>query len=45
MSQSIIQPAEEFSTFLSREGFDRKTIIDAILWCIGAITVKSRVIE
>jgi hypothetical protein len=31
----------EFGSFLLEQGIDRETAEDAILWCIGAIAVKS----
>ena len=31
----------EFGSFLAEQGIDRETVEDAILWCVGAITVKS----
>ena len=31
----------EFGGFLAEQGIDRETVEDAILWCVGAITVKS----
>jgi len=31
----------EFGGFLAAQGIDRETVEDAILWCVGAIAVKS----
>jgi hypothetical protein len=31
----------EFGGFLAEQGIDRETVEDAIMWCIGAIEVKS----
>jgi hypothetical protein len=31
----------EFGSFLAEQGIDRETVEDAILWCVGAIAVKS----
>jgi hypothetical protein len=31
----------EFGTLLAEQGIDRETVEDAILWCVGAIAVKS----
>jgi hypothetical protein len=31
----------EFGSFLAERGIDRETVEDAILWCVGAIAVKS----
>ncbi len=31
----------EFGGFLAEQGIDRETVEDAILWCVGAIAVKS----
>jgi hypothetical protein len=32
----------EFATMLAETGLDRETIEDAIMWCVGAVAVKSR---
>ncbi len=32
----------EFASMLTETGIDRETIEDALIWCVGAITVKSR---
>ena len=34
--------APEFATMLAETGLDRETIEDAIMWCVGAVAVKSR---
>lgn len=34
--------APEFATMLTETGLDRETIEDAIMWCVGAVAVKSR---
>jgi hypothetical protein len=34
----------DFSSFFTESTFDRSLISDAILWCIGAILVKSRIL-
>lgn len=31
----------EFGSFLAERGIDRETVEDAILWCVGAVAVKS----
>lgn len=31
----------EFGSFLAKQGIDRETVEDAIMWCVGAIAVKS----
>jgi hypothetical protein len=31
----------EFGSFLTEQGIDRETAEDAILWCVGAVAVKS----
>jgi len=31
----------EFGGFLAEQGIDRETVEDAMLWCVGAIAVKS----
>jgi hypothetical protein len=31
----------EFGSFLAEQGIDRETLEDAILWCVGAVAVKS----
>jgi hypothetical protein len=36
--------APEFATMLTETGLDRETIEDAIMWCVGAVAVKSRFI-
>ncbi len=35
----------EFATMLAETGIDRETIEDALMWCVGAITVKSRIVS
>lgn len=35
---------EEFASFLAEEDIQRSEIVNAILWCVGAITVKSRLL-
>ena len=35
---------EEFASFLDAEDIQRSEIVNAILWCVGAITVKSRLL-
>lgn len=35
----------EFSDFLQQHSIDRETIINATLWCIGAVAVKSMILE
>ena len=32
----------EFATMLADTGLDRETIEDALMWCVGAVVVKSR---
>ena len=32
----------EFATMLAETGLDRETIEDALMWCVGAVVVKSR---
>ncbi len=32
----------EFATMLAESGLDRETIEDALMWCVGAVAVKSR---
>ncbi len=32
----------EFATMLTETGLDRETIEDALMWCVGAVGVKSR---
>jgi hypothetical protein len=36
-----LESNSEFGSFLAEQGIDRETVEDAILWCVGAITVKS----
>lgn len=36
-----LERKSEFGSFLAEQGIDRETVEDAILWCVGAITVKS----
>lgn len=31
----------EFATWLKRQGLDRERIEDALIWCVGAVAVKS----
>lgn len=35
---------EEFASFLESEDIPRSEIVNAILWCVGAITAKSRLL-
>ena len=35
---------EEFAGFLAEEDIQRSEIVNAILWCVGAITAKSRLL-
>lgn len=35
---------EEFANFLDEEDIQRSEIVNAILWCVGAITAKSRLL-
>jgi hypothetical protein len=35
----------EFATWLAAQGVDRETIEDAIIWCVGAVGVKTTVIR
>ena len=35
---------EEFASFLDAEDIQRSEIVNAILWCVGAITAKSRLL-
>ncbi|NJK66920.1 MAG: hypothetical protein HC941_10535 [Microcoleus sp. SU_5_3] len=35
---------EEFASFLDEEDIQRSEIVNAILWCVGAITAKSRLL-
>ena len=35
---------EEFASFLAEEDIHRSEIVNAILWCVGAITAKSRLL-
>lgn len=32
----------EFATLLAASGLDRETVEDALMWCVGAVAVKSR---
>jgi hypothetical protein len=32
----------EFATMLAETGIDRETVEDALMWCVGAVAVKSR---
>lgn len=32
----------DFATMLTETGLDRETIEDALMWCVGAVAVKSR---
>lgn len=32
----------EFATMLAETGLDRETVEDALMWCVGAVAVKSR---
>ena len=34
----------EFATMLAETGLDRETLEDALMWCVGAVTVKSTII-
>jgi hypothetical protein len=34
----------EFASFLAEEDIQRSEIVNAILWCVGAITAKSRLL-
>lgn len=36
---------EEFASFLDKENIQRSEIVNAILWCVGAITAKSRLLS
>jgi hypothetical protein len=36
-----LESNSEFGSFLAEQGIDRETAEDAILWCVGAIAVKS----
>lgn len=35
---------EEFASFLAEEDIQRSEMVNAILWCVGAITAKSRLL-
>jgi hypothetical protein len=35
----------EFATWLAAQGMDRETIEDAIIWCVGAVVVKSTMVR
>ncbi|MEG3896548.1 MULTISPECIES: hypothetical protein [unclassified Microcoleus] len=35
---------KEFASFLAEEDIQRSEIVNAILWCVGAITAKSRLL-
>lgn len=35
----------KFATMLAETGIDRETLEDALMWCVGAVTVKSRVLS
>ena len=35
---------QEFASFLAEEDIQRSEIVNAILWCVGAITAKSRLL-
>lgn len=37
-----LSTSPEFATMLAKAGVDRETIEDAIMWCVGAVAVKSR---
>jgi hypothetical protein len=34
----------EFATWLAAQGVDRETIEDAIIWCVGAVVVKTTMV-
>lgn len=34
----------EFATMLAETGLDRETLEDALMWCVGAVTVKSTIV-
>ncbi len=34
----------EFASMLAETGLDRETVEDALMWCVGAVTVKSRLV-
>lgn len=36
---------DEFGTWLAEQGVDRETVEDAIMWCVGAVAVKSKVVN
>jgi hypothetical protein len=35
----------EFATWLTAQGIDRETIEDAIIWCVGAVAVKTTMVS
>lgn len=35
----------EFATWLADQGVDRETIEDAIIWCVGAVAVKTTMVD
>jgi hypothetical protein len=35
---------DEFASWLTEQGVDRETIEDAIMWCVGAVAVKTTVV-
>lgn len=35
----------EFATMFSETGIDRETVEDAIMWCVGAVAVKSTLVR
>ncbi len=37
-----LSSSPEFATMLAETGLDRETIEDALMWCVGAVAVKSR---
>ncbi len=34
----------EFASMLAETGLDRETLEDALMWCVGAVTVKSTIV-
>jgi hypothetical protein len=36
-----LEESKEFASFLAKKGLSREKLEDALLWCVGAVTVKS----
>jgi len=44
LSERLVQ-SSEFGTWMAEQGLDRERLEDAIMWCVGAVAVKSSWIE